>query len=321
MSSWRDDTILDGFECLELPLPLAAPAPGEPEEEGALVGTLVRRRGGRRHRRAMLYVHGWSDYFFQAHLAEVVDTMGFDLHAVDLRRYGRSLREGQLAGFISDVDEYSEELDAALEVIRADYDSVTVMGHSTGGLVTALWADQRHGELDGVILNSPWLDLQGSPLLRAVTAPVLQRMRGSYPTTVVPLPNNGLYNRVINKDFDGEWTIDEALKGGPNFAVRVGWLAAILAGHDRVAEGLAIDAPVLTLISSRSDFRRTWDESLKSADTVLDVEKLAVRAVKLGPHVTVVRIPDGLHDLALSAEPVRTHYFDQIARWVRAYID
>ena len=74
MSSWRDDTILDGFECLELPLPLAAPAPGEPEEEGALVGTLVRRRGGRRHRRAMLYVHGWSDYFFQAYLAEVVDT-------------------------------------------------------------------------------------------------------------------------------------------------------------------------------------------------------------------------------------------------------
>ncbi|GAA1395121.1 alpha/beta hydrolase [Luteococcus peritonei] len=319
--TWRPDTILDGFERLELPLPLATPVPGEPEVEGSLVGTLVRRAGGRRHRRAMLYVHGWSDYFFQAHLAEVVEAMGFDLYAVDLRRYGRSLREGQLAGFITDVDEYAEELDAALDVIRAEHSSVTVMGHSTGGLVTALWADQRRGELDGLVLNSPWLDLQGSPLLRAVTAPVLQRMRGSYPTTVIPLPNNGLYNRVINKDLGGEWVIDEGLKGGPNFAVRVGWLAAILAGHDRVAEGLQIDCPVLTLISARSDFRRTWDESLKSADTVLDVEKLAVRAVKLGPHVTVVRIVDGLHDLALSAEPVRTHYFDEIARWVRAYID
>lgn len=322
MTTWQPDLILDGFETLELPLPLAVPAPGEPEDDAsALVGTLVRRQGGPRHERALLYIHGWSDYFFQAHLADFADSIGFDLYAVDLRRYGRSLREGQLAGFITDLDEYSQELDAALDVIREDYERVSVMAHSTGGLVAALWADQRRGEIDALILNSPWLDLQGSPMLRAVTAPVLQRMRGNYPTTVIPLPNNGLYNRAINAEHDGEWVVDEALKGGPNFAIRVGWLAAILAGHDRVAAGLSIDAPVLTLISARSDFRRKWDESLMSSDTVLDVDKLAVRAVRLGPHVTVVRIDGGMHDLALSAAPARTRYFDEIARWVRGYLD
>ena len=47
-------------------------------------------------------------------------------------------------------------------------------------------------------------------------------------------------------------------------------------------------------------------------DTVLDVEQIAARAVRLGPHVTVVRIPDGLHDLMLSAPHVASR------RWMRS---
>ena len=55
-------------------------------------------------------------------------------------------------------------------------------------------------------------------------------------------------------------------------------------------------------------------------DSVLDVEQTAVRAVRLGPHVTVVRIPDGLHDLTLSAPHVRKQALDEIGRFVEAYV-
>lgn len=318
---WVPDTLLEGFEQRVLPLPMAVAAPGESERDGLLRGMLVRRAGVARHRRALLYVHGWNDYFFQEHLAVVAEGLGFDFHAVDLRRYGRNLVEGVLPGFVTDLDEYSQELDAALDLLREDHDAVTLMGHSTGGLVAALYADQRRGEVDGVILNSPWLDLQGSPLLRAVTAPVLQRLRSSYPTTVIPLPNNGLYARTIDAELDGEWHIEPSLKNTTTFQMRVGWLAAVLEGHARVAAGLGIDTPVLVLTSARSDFRRTWDESLKRADAVLDVEQIAARAVRLGNHVTVVRIEGGLHDLALSAPEVRGAYFDEVTRWVHAYLD
>jgi hypothetical protein len=53
---------------------------------------------------------------------------------------------------------------------------------------------------------------------------------------------------------------------------------------------------------------------------VLDVEQIAARAVRLGPHVTVVRIPDGLHDLTLSAAHVRKQVMDEIGRFVEAYV-
>ncbi|WP_203568728.1 alpha/beta hydrolase [Aestuariimicrobium ganziense] len=317
-ADWRPDTKLSGFECLTLELPLATYAPDEPETD-PLVGTLV-RRGPARHPRAVLYVHGWSDYFFQTHLAKFFDQEGFDFYAVDLRRYGRSLGEGQFAGFITDLDEYGQELDAALEVVRADHDQMTVMGHSTGGLVASLWASRRPGELNGLILNAPWLDMHGTEAFRAVTSQFLKQMSKRNATYVINLPDSGLYVRSIHDSLDGEWDFDLGLKKHPSFVLRAGWLAAVMQGQKRVSAGLAIDCPVLTLISDRSDFRRTWDESLFEADTVLEVDKLAKAAVRLGPHVTVVRIKGGMHDLTLSRLPARTAFFDEVRRWAHAYV-
>ena len=267
-----------------------------------------------------MYLHGWNDYFFQVHLADFFADLGFDFYAVELRRYGRNLHDGLLGGYITDLDEYFHELDAAYEIIASEHDDVTLMGHSTGGLIGALWAEGRTGDLAGLILNSPWLDLQGTPLLRAVTAPIISRLSESYPTTVIPLPDNGFYQRTIRAGEDGEWEFDTTLKRSPTFVIRMGWLKAILQGHARIAAGLSIDCPILVLASARSDFRRRWDEALLSADTVLDVEKIAHAAIKLGHHVTMVRIEDGIHDLILSRPEVRKVVFNEMERWLSAYV-
>lgn len=315
---WTADRLLPGYEQLVLPLPDAAPAPGEPEGV-ELFATLVRRNAPT-GRRALLYVHGWNDYFFQTHLADIVDQMGFDFYALDLRRFGRSLRDEHVPGFIDDLDQYRQELDAAAEVIHRDHPSLTVMAHSTGGLACSLWAGERPGVIDGMVLNSPWLAQHGNALVAAAARPVVNLLGGRYPTGVIPVANNGLYARSI-ESVDGEWAIDERVKNTTSFKLRVGWFSAILEGHRRVAQGLGIQVPVLTLVSARSLFGNSWDEAMRSADTVLDVETISEAAVHLGRHVTVVRVDGGLHDLALSAPEVRGVYFDEIARWVHAYLD
>jgi len=53
---------------------------------------------------------------------------------------------------------------------------------------------------------------------------------------------------------------------------------------------------------------------------VLDVEQIANRAVRLGRHVTIVRVEQGLHDLLLSAPAVRELVLSEIARWQGAYV-
>jgi alpha-beta hydrolase superfamily lysophospholipase len=315
---WHPD-FLPGFETTDLPLPDAERAVGEPADT-ELVATLIRRVPVGESRRAVLYLHGWNDYFFQAHLADSMVALGYDFFALDLRRYGRSLRRGQLFGFITDLDHYGEELGAAADLIGADHDELLLMGHSTGGLISALWAGEHPERVTGLVLNSPWLDLQGSAIFRTLGAPVIDRLGSSLPTSVLRLPDLGFYARTLHTSLGGEWDYDLGLKSTPSPPVRAGWLRAILLGHARVAAGLQLPVPVLVMCSASTDFARRWHEGLRIADTVLDVEQIVARATRLGRHVTIVRIDEGMHDLVLSAAPVREQVLAEIARWERAYV-
>ena len=318
MTTWSPD-FLGGYETTELALPGAEPAPGEPDDVD-LVATLIRKSGPRAGARAVLYLHGWNDYFFQTHLADYLSDLGYDFYAVDLRRYGRSIRPGQLRGFIGNLDDYTLELDAAADLIATDHDRLLLMGHSTGGLIAALWAARNADRLEGLILNSPWLDMQGSAIVRALGVPVIDALGSRAPTSIIRLPDLGFTARSLHISLGGEWDYDLTLKSRPGPPIRTGWLRAVLLGHQRVAAGLGIGVPILVLASTKTEFARRWHEGLRVVDTVLDVEQIAARAVRLGPHVTVVRVPDGLHDLTLSAAHVRKQVMDEIGRFVEAYV-
>ena len=317
MTTWSPD-FLGGYETTELVLADAEPAPGEPSDVEP-VATLIRKSGPRVGSRAALYVHGWNDYFFQTHVADYLTDLGYDFYAIDLRRYGRSLRPGQLRGFITNLDDYSVELDAAADLIAVDHDRLLLMGHSTGGLVTALWAAHNADRLEALILNSPWLDMQGAAIVRTLGSPVIDRLGSRSPTSIIRLPDLGFNARSMHISLGGEWDYDLTLKSTPGLPIRTGWLRAILLGHQKVAAGLGIGVPILVLASATTEFSRRWHEGLRTVDSVLDVEQIAARAVRLGPHVTVVRIPEGLHDLTLSAPQVRKQALDEIGRFVEAY--
>jgi alpha-beta hydrolase superfamily lysophospholipase len=318
VTTWHPD-FLEGYEVCDLPLPGVEPASGEPEDV-ELVATLVRRMPANRSRHAALYVHGWNDYFFQTHLADHLADLGFDFYAVDLRRYGRSLRRGHLRGFITDLDDYALEFDAAADLIAQDHDQLMLIGHSTGGLITALWASQHSDRISGLVLNSPWLDLQGAAIVRTLGTPVIDALGSRSPTSVLRLPDLGFSARAVHTSLGGEWDYDLDLKMTPGPPIRVGWLRAILLGHQRVAAGLDIRVPVLVLASAATDFSRRWHEGLRTVDFVLDVDQIVARAVRLGPHVTVVRIAEGMHDLVLSAAHVRKVVLDEIGRFADGYV-
>ena len=128
--------------------------------------------------RAVLHVHGFADYFFQTGYAEWWNARGYDFYALDLRKYGRSIRPHQTPNYVGDLREYFPDLDAAWTRIteRDGHTHVVASAHSTGGLVLPLWADdRRRAELAGMVLNSPWLDLQGSTMLRTVGTAVIKQ--------------------------------------------------------------------------------------------------------------------------------------------------
>lgn len=312
---FRTDILGAPYESAELPL--AA------DEEGEVSATLVRRLvpGSQR---AVLYVHGYVDYFFQTHLADHFVDAGFSFYALDLRKYGRSLRPHHSPNFIRDLASYDEELDEAVRIIREldGHTQLLVNGHSTGGLVTALWAGRRAGKglVQGLFLNSPFLSMPAAPAVRTLGEPVVEALGRFAATTKLPAPLNPHYVHSLHRDHRGSWDFDLALKPAEGFPLYAGWLAAIQRGHREVRRGLAVDCPVLLMASTASTVTGKWDPALLRTDAVLRADDIAALAPRLGRHVTTVRIEGGMHDLVLSGEHAREQVFAELDRWLGTYL-
>ena len=314
--AWKPDVLGPDFLCATLDLGT--------DDEGEVVATVVKYHPARTTRtaRAILYVHGWSDYFFQTETAAFWHRQGATFYAIDLRKYGRSLRDYQTSGYVADLATYAVDIDAAISLIHEDLGpnaSIMLMGHSTGGLTTSLWTHYNPGRVSGLILNSPWLELQGSSVVRTVSQPAIAQLARLQPKTALPNIDAGFYARTIDKEYGGEWETNKTWRPNPSFPVRAGWLSAITTGHARIARGLDINVPIIMLASAQTVISPRWSEEMRESDSVLDVDLLARRAVQLGTNVTVVRIQGGLHDLALSARPVRAQYYKRLAQWLVSY--
>jgi len=296
----------------------------EDDFEGEVVATLVSRRADSATDRATLHVHGFSDYFFHTAYGEWWLEQGHDMYGLDLRKYGRSIRPHQTATYVADLEEYFEDLDAAWEriTVRDGHSKVVLSAHSTGGLVVSLWADSRRPkELAGLLLNSPWLDLQGKPWLRSPAATrVINEVGRRQPMRELPREVHGFYTRSLHQDHEGEWHFDLQWKPVGSFPVRFGWLRAIRQGHARVHRGLIVPAPVLVLSSDRSAWHKEMCDDFFCCDIVLDVRQIRQWATSIGRHVTYVAIPGAVHDVVLSRKEARERAYDEIERWLSTYV-
>jgi alpha-beta hydrolase superfamily lysophospholipase len=294
------------------------------DDEGPVVATLISRPPDRPTGRAVLYLHGYVDYFFHPHVADFYVERGVHFYALDLRKYGRSILPHQTPNFVRNLSEYFPELDEAVRIIRDEdgYGRLLVNAHSTGGLIAALWAHRVRAErpVEALFLNSPFFQFNFPWVTRQTVGPLASLVARMRPYATIPRGMSETYGRSIHADHHGEWEFDLAWKPLNGFPVRVAWLAAIRAAHARLHAGLDIPVPVLVACSARSYRKASWSEAAMTADAVLDVEHIAGYAGRLGRHVTIVRFDGGLHDLTLSAAPVRDQVFAELDRWLAAYL-
>ena len=302
---WDPDLLGPGFEQTTLPL-------GD-DDEGEVVATLVRamphpglRLFGPWRDVDVLYVHGWSDYFFQTGLARLFTDRGARFHALDLRKYGRSIRPGQARGYVTSLDVYDDDIEAALEAMGTERQGrrLVLVGHSTGGLTLTLWAARHPGRAAAVVLNSPWLELQLGPIGRQAVAPLIEVRARFDPRGNHPVVDLGFYTRAQRQ----LGTLPESPDGWrpeQGFPTHPAWLAAVIAGHARVAAGVDVGCPVLVLLSARSTPAMRWNDTMTSTDSVLVVDDIARAATRIAATVTIARIDGAIHDVFLSAEAAR----------------
>jgi alpha-beta hydrolase superfamily lysophospholipase len=323
---WKPD-MLEGYQ--QHTFDLGADADGE----GTATAVLVRQdaaagaRSPSTVRGAVLYVHGFADYFFQTELADFFADRGLAFYALDLRKCGRARQPAQTPHFVSDLALYDHELDLALDTVVQEHPGLPVylMAHSTGGLVLPLWLQRRRtanrdAPVAGLILNSPWFDLQGTRLQRGPVTQLLRLAAKATPLRPLPVPTSTVYGDTLHRSRYGEWDFDLDLKPLAGFPVATGWLNAIRRGHATLHRGLDIAVPSLILRSDHSHFSRRYSERSDRADLVLDVSQIARWAGCLGNQTTIVPIADARHDIFLSLPKAREHAYDVLDAWLQRHV-
>ena len=315
MTGWVPD-VLPGYWQHSIPL-----GP-DPDGEGDIVATLIRRGPESAVDRAVLAVHGYTDYFFNTALADHFAERGFAFYALDLRKCGRSHRAGQTPHFTTDLIQYDTELGRALAAVRATARNVLMYGHSAGGLIVSLWLDRlRHAgaltDVRGLVLNSPFLDLHGRAILRlgvtSATIAALSRMRGK---AVARASGAGGYGSSLHRDYDGEFDYNLQWKPLGGFPVTFGWLHAVRRGQARLHRGLDVGVPNLILRSDHTVGEDAGPQALQRGDAVLDVAQIARWAGCIGNRSTIIPVPDAKHDVFLSLEEPRRLVYRHLDRWL-----
>lgn len=294
------------------------------DDEGSVVATLITLTPDLPNGRAVLHVHGFADYFFHTEYAEWWTRRGYTFYAIDLRKHGRSLLEHQSPCYVDALDDHFPELDRAWQRIteRDAFKSVVLSGHSTGGLTSLLWLQSRQPlELLGVVLNSPWFDMQGSFWTRTVGTTVVRGVGARQPKREISRSVSGLYARSLHRDYEGEWEFNLDWKPLQSFPVYAGWLRAVRNGHTRLHRGIGLSQPALVLSSGRSSQPTEMGDDAHRTDIVLDVEQIRRWAPAVGRHVTSIAIEDAKHDIFLSVPPVRAESYGLLDRWLSAFVE
>lgn len=325
MSSYKPD-ILSGFEQQTFAMPN--------DYEGKVVCTLVRKLSSKPSEQAVLYIHGFLDYFFQEEMANKFIEQGYNFYAVDLRKYGRSLLPNQRLSNLRRIDEYFADLDVAIEQIKAEGNkNLIIVAHSTGGLIAPLYLSKHKNICDALVLNSPFFEMNMNWQTRKISIPIAcffakltpNRTIGSkliryiaklFTNTESKSKIPAFYGESLLKSKRGEWDYNLDWKPLKAQSITLSWLNGIHKAHNAIKRGLDLECPVLVLSSDKSMKGSKWTDEFYNADLVLNVEHIQHYADKLGKNVTKKTIAGGMHDLVLSKKPIRENVYTTIFDWL-----
>jgi len=287
--------------------------------EGKVTATLIAANANTGNRKSVLYVHGFIDYFFQAHMAAKFLNEGYDFYALELRKYGHSLLPHQHPNYCRSIAEYFPEISISLKQINErSKHKITLIGHSTGGLTTSLYmneGEERH-LVNALILNSPFLEFNISKLKR-LFLPVISKFSILF-NKFAKLDEalSRVYSQSIHKGDFGEWEFSQEWKPVDGFPAFYAWTNAVLDAQNKLKSESNIHVPVLVMHSSKSLVTKIYSEDAQNADTVLNVEHIKKFGSTLGDDVTMVSIKNGMHDLVLSRKEVRELVFQKMFSWL-----
>jgi len=169
--------------------------------------------------------------------------------------------------------------------------------------------------IDGLILNSPFLDFNQSKIEKSISLFAAKMIASISTYGKLDGALSPAYAQSVHKDHFGEWEFNLEWKPIKGFPTYFKWVLAI-ARAQKSLEKSNIKIPTLIMHSSGSFKTSKYSREAMSNDIVLNIEDIKRVGRKLGDEVTIMKIDNAQHDIFLSPEAVREVAFDKMFAWL-----
>jgi pimeloyl-ACP methyl ester carboxylesterase len=263
--------------------PVAVPlGPADGESAAGQGAAVLRRRSARPSKRAVIYVHCLGDSFVPGELASWYTERGFHFYVADLREDLTAPGQGGRAGPAGrSAADTARELDAFFASLDAAVTHLRVADSIDTLVVCA------HGA--GAVIAALWCHARrGNQRVEALVLASPAVSRQAAQPRQAPDADAADYRR---------WPL-------------------LAAAQRRLRRGLEIACPVLVMCPEAG-----WDLP-GGPGGLLGLRLLTGRraTVRLGAHVTWMKLAGGHPAEALPAGKARRQFFDELGRWLSAYL-
>lgn len=270
----------EGYEPVAVPL-----GPGDDGDMPGRGAAVLRRRSARPSKRAVIYVHCLGDSFVPGDLAGWYTERGFHFYVADLRTEAGSRRPGTAGRpAAGGAEGAARELTGFFASLDAAVLHLRVSDCIDTLVVCA------HGA--GAVIAALWCHAR----------------RASQPADALVLASPAVGRGAPSLS-------RQAAQGGEPGEYRR-WGPLLATAQRRLRRGLDIACPVLVMCPASG-----WD-SPGGSGGLLGLRLIAGRraTVRLGAHVTWMRLDGGQPGEALPAGEARRQFFDELGRWLSAYL-
>ena len=136
----------------------------------------------------ILIVHGFAEHMRRYdYVVEKFVSHNYGVYRFDLRAHGKSKSE---LGHINDFNDFVEDTDQMVDLIKKDNDGTPlfILGHSMGGLITALYGIEYGNKLNGQIFSGAALNTL--PSAKGLTGIVMGIGASIFPKIQIKNPIN-----------------------------------------------------------------------------------------------------------------------------------
>ena len=269
--------------------------------------------------KAVLYIHGFADYIYNHEVGQKYVDEGYAFYGLDLRHYGRSVRDQEKKFYVDDIATYFEEIDLAIYNILAKHNKIILHGFSMGGLISSMYMKEGfyRNHISGLVLASPFLKFKVSKFEQYIVKPVVMLLAKFFPKFRVKFSTEKYKHLVEQLERTMGLDIDHEMFKEREIPLYFGWFKAMFDSLEKIDKGLDIHVPILVLSSNKSHNPNSQQEYNCDADAVLDVKDIKIQAPLLGEDVTVRQIKNAVHDIFVSPGEAKEDAYRYLKRWLK----